>query len=106
MGARVASPSDRRHDGLPRRLEEVLVRQQRPVDVERHELRPPGRRRHATGSSSSRPFFFQAEDGIRYYKVTGVQTCALPISGARRPASMAVMLPASTTTVWLVRTES
>src|SRR6266566_9056140 len=28
-------------------------------------------------------FFFQAEDGIRDYKVTGVQTCALPISGAR-----------------------
>src|SRR2546426_2292918 len=26
-------------------------------------------------------FFFQAEDGIRDYKVTGVQTCALP-SGA------------------------
>src|SRR6266446_9923382 len=25
-------------------------------------------------------FFFQAEDGIRAYKVTGVQTCALPIS--------------------------
>src|SRR6266850_1929968 len=25
-------------------------------------------------------FFFQAEDGIRVYKVTGVQTCALPIS--------------------------
>src|SRR2546426_12523883 len=31
---------------------------------------------------SSRNFFFQAEDGIRYYKVTGVQTCALPISPA------------------------
>src|SRR5256885_8756915 len=29
-------------------------------------------------------FFFQAEDGIRDYKVTGVQTCALPIS-RRRP---------------------
>src|SRR2546426_7648171 len=28
-------------------------------------------------------FFFQAEDGIRDYKVTGVQTCALPISGQR-----------------------
>src|SRR6266850_1734071 len=28
-------------------------------------------------------FFFQAEDGIRAYKVTGVQTCALPISGVR-----------------------
>src|SRR5256885_17005742 len=24
-------------------------------------------------------FFFQAEDGIRDYKVTGVQTCALPL---------------------------
>src|SRR5207248_4912045 len=27
-------------------------------------------------------FFFQAEDGIRDRTVTGVQTCALPISGA------------------------
>src|SRR5436309_10138093 len=27
-------------------------------------------------------FFFQAEDGIRDFHVTGVQTCALPISGA------------------------
>src|SRR5256885_5352650 len=27
-------------------------------------------------------FFFQAEDGIRDYKVTGVQTCALPILDA------------------------
>src|SRR3989339_2283669 len=25
------------------------------------------------------PFFFQAEDGIRDWSVTGVQTCALPI---------------------------
>src|SRR5205823_9839089 len=41
-------------------------------------------------------FFFQAEDGIRDKLVTGVQTCALPISGTdptavrtddRRPAS-------------------
>src|SRR5256885_6979287 len=35
-------------------------------------------------------FFFQAEDGIRDYKVTGVQTCALPISwprSSRRPTS-------------------
>src|SRR2546430_6712569 len=28
-------------------------------------------------------FFFQAEDGIRDLTVTGVQTCALPISTAR-----------------------
>src|SRR5690606_39575031 len=26
-------------------------------------------------------FFFQAEDGIRDFHVTGVQTCALPICG-------------------------
>src|ERR1039457_2818677 len=32
---------------------------------------------------SLRCFFFQAEDGIRDYKVTGVQTCALPICGGR-----------------------
>src|SRR3989449_6672327 len=34
-------------------------------------------------------FFFQAEDGIRDVAVTGVQTCALPISraGGRRRAS-------------------
>src|SRR5262249_58744480 len=33
-------------------------------------------------------FFFQAEDGIRDWSVTGVQTCALPISrcaGGSRP---------------------
>src|SRR6266404_6513592 len=28
-------------------------------------------------------FFFQAEDGIRDKLVTGVQTCALPISGTQ-----------------------
>src|SRR5690606_40767318 len=30
-------------------------------------------------------FFFQAEDGIRDFHVTGVQTCALPISRGRHP---------------------
>src|SRR5215204_4791162 len=30
-------------------------------------------------------FFFQAEDGIRDHCVTGVQTCALPISRGRPP---------------------
>src|SRR5436309_15811422 len=29
-------------------------------------------------------FFFQAEDGIRDFHVTGVQTCALPISQLAR----------------------
>src|SRR2546430_4904532 len=31
-------------------------------------------------------FFFQAEDGIRDLTVTGVQTCALPISQRREAA--------------------
>src|SRR5438034_7259057 len=30
-------------------------------------------------------FFFQAEDGIRDHCVTGVQTCALPISDIEQP---------------------
>src|SRR5256885_10824651 len=34
-------------------------------------------------------FFFQAEDGIRDYKVTGVQTCALPILRAATTAEQA-----------------
>src|SRR5690606_41104008 len=39
-------------------------------------------------------FFFQAEDGIRHFHVTGVQTCALPISRARSVASWASSLAA------------
>src|SRR5690606_40369450 len=35
--------------------------------------------RRQTGATPI-PFFFQAEDGIRDFHVTGVQTCALPIS--------------------------
>src|SRR5260221_88114 len=34
-------------------------------------------------------FFFQAEDGIRDHCVTGVQTCALPISGHVPPGNLA-----------------
>src|SRR3989440_5923542 len=52
-------------------------------------------------------FFFQAEDGIRDLIVTGVQTCALPISpaayhvagaatGTRRGASVAPRTPHGT----------
>src|SRR5205807_4418169 len=48
--------------------------------------RPRGRPRAVRGRRLGRSrrhvrfcFFFQAEDGIRDYKVTGVQTCALPI---------------------------
>src|SRR5690606_40414167 len=34
-------------------------------------------------------FFFQAEDGIRDFHVTGVQTCALPISGSESTRRLA-----------------
>src|SRR6266508_4576815 len=37
-----------------------------------------------TSASSVFFFFFQAEDGIREGHVTGVQTCALPISARER----------------------
>src|SRR5690606_40642045 len=41
-------------------------------------------------------FFFQAEDGIRDFHVTGVQTCALPISSpthcCRLPTSIVIAL--------------
>src|SRR5690625_5333892 len=36
-------------------------------------------------------FFFQAEDGIRDGHVTGVQTCALPISGAAASGRLLVV---------------
>src|SRR5690606_39737953 len=40
-------------------------------------------------------FFFQAEDGIRDFHVTGVQTCALPISySLGRPGMLNLLLGA------------
>src|SRR5258706_4637981 len=51
------------------------------LDAERH--RDVGIVRHPRRAAQSRIrvfFFFQAEDGIRDWSVTGVQTCALPIS--------------------------
>src|SRR2546421_2226917 len=40
-------------------------------------------------------FFFQAEDGIRDLIVTGVQTCALPISSTYRSPGGPPLRPAS-----------
>src|SRR5690606_40031841 len=47
-------------------------------------------------------FFFQAEDGIRDFHVTGVQTCALPISARptdSRP-NMRLSPGSNSTSVW------
>src|SRR5256885_7260856 len=47
-------------------------------------------------------FFFQAEDGIRDYKVTGVQTCALPIWGAWwRPRRIRIVSTPTVTCSWI-----
>src|SRR5690625_7711828 len=52
------------------------------------------------------PLFFEAEDGIRDGHVTGVQTCALPISGTGLLASMAEHdLPIRGSLVWGRRSE-
>src|SRR5690606_40732514 len=45
------------------------------------------------------PFFFQAEDGIRDFHVTGVQTCALPISPSAARTSWREALPLPNTRV-------
>src|SRR2546422_4539082 len=42
-------------------------------------------------------FFFQAEDGIRDVAVTGVQTCALPISRQPPPAVVLIDVQCKTT---------
>src|SRR5256885_7645990 len=46
-----------------------------------------------SGSVSCFSFFFQAEDGIRDYKVTGVQTCALPIYLVRNSVDHGIEMP-------------
>src|SRR6266513_5173535 len=62
------------------------------------------------GSYNIIEFFFQAEDGIRDRNVTGVQTCALPISpdlfleSIRRTARREVVLEGLPPD-WLVRSE-
>src|SRR5690606_40873841 len=52
------------------------------------------------------PFFFQAEDGIRDFHVTGVQTCALPISGLNLAVEIGFqsMAAAATNGILLVQT--
>ena len=44
------------------------------------------------GGGGGGGFFFQAEDGIRDYDVTGVQTCALPISAALGAESLILVV--------------
>src|SRR2546426_6628906 len=48
-------------------------------------------------------FFFQAEDGIRDYKVTGVQTCALPISLTSAPVACGQMKIPSSVASWTIK---
>src|SRR2546427_1439805 len=48
-------------------------------------------------------FFFQAEDGIRDLTVTGVQTCALPISILRVSITFAGLTRYCRQFVWTIR---
>src|SRR2546426_4308929 len=48
-------------------------------------------------------FFFQAEDGIRDYKVTGVQTCALPIYVLEEPPFSESTFPLSSAFLYTTR---
>src|SRR6266498_5285922 len=50
-------------------------------------------------------FFFQAEDGIRDADVTGVQTCALPISGCTALLMNAIRLSWETSSTRCSRSE-
>src|SRR5215510_6202613 len=45
-----------------------------------HEIENKAAIKRQADETPNRPFLFQAEDGIRDGHVTGVQTCALPIS--------------------------
>src|SRR3989454_8304566 len=51
-------------------------------------------------------FFFQAEDGIRDYKVTGVQTCALPIFAQRLYEGVELGAEGSVGLITYMRTDS
>src|SRR5256885_2610920 len=66
----------------PRALCRAYSRRARKVGQDR--LAPTGDLTFREQRSCWYFFFFQAEDGIRDYKVTGVQTCALPISLRQR----------------------
>src|SRR5256885_1355065 len=58
------------------------------LPMSRHDRSPRSHR----GPGHRPCFFFQAEDGIRDYKVTGVQTCALPICPFGQPAAGAGLI--------------
>src|SRR5258706_518052 len=55
-------------------LEEILSFRMQGVEFDNGDMYVDGHK-----AASDVRFFFQAEDGIRDWSVTGVQTCALPI---------------------------
>src|SRR5256885_11317759 len=90
--AACAPAPQRRSDPHARKTASEALHHQKPSRIFETKVRANSREsRCSAGESSSKKLlssretwyrsriFFQAEDGIRYYKVTGVQTCALPI---------------------------
>src|SRR6266567_5340049 len=86
----VLPEGDERVDGLVGQVGDVRLLGVVAVTVLELDVDEPlhaGReRQHGAGLNARLAgFFFQAEDGIRGLTVTGVQTCALPISRVRPP---------------------
>src|SRR5688572_32155236 len=61
---------------------DMLIKETKVATFKQRWITPKESVNHINGSSFS--FFFKAEDGIRDLTVTGVQTCALPISTRQR----------------------
>src|SRR4051795_13056106 len=76
----------------PERVQELLWPQREPASASNNLRQAVYHARRALGCAGAdgaallSSFFFQAEDGIRDESVTGVQTCALPISPPTFPA--------------------
>src|ERR1019366_182724 len=83
-----------------------------PAGTTVRDPRESHRSRQADGVFPNACLFFQGEDGIRDWSVTGVQTCALPISAfvkldprvmIKRPVMFVVEVVAALTTVIFLR---
>src|SRR2546426_1367047 len=70
----VVTPDGEPYDGDPRHVLRLALERMRSMGFDTFNVGPE--------------FFFQAEDGIRDYEVTGVQTCALPIFPTRRSSEI------------------
>src|SRR5215510_1281752 len=79
--------------------EAALARVAKPLGMDATAVADGILRIAATAMSYAVIFFFQAEDGIRDGHVTGVQTCALPISEIKQRISSLGLIPLDPTPI-------